>query len=307
MASAAAASAAAASAAAEARSGRWDRSSQCLPEDRVGRTLAVLRPFRRVFRRRFDSIGPDRHGERMSDQVADGVFAARGTDVNWVLVRDGTDLTLIDAGYPGDTAAVVASIREIGSRPEDVRAILLTHAHVDHIGAANQFHDAYGTPVYTDAIEVAHAHRDYLEQASPMDVAKRAWRPGVLAWSLRITRAGATRHVAVPSAQRFPASGALDLPGRPVPVATHGHTSGHSAYYLPEAGAVVTGDALVTAHPTSSRRGPQLLAGWFNQSSSQARAALEDLGRLDAELLLPGHGDPWRGPMSAAVQGALAW
>jgi glyoxylase-like metal-dependent hydrolase (beta-lactamase superfamily II) len=236
------------------------------------------------------------------EQVADGVFFAQGRDVNWVIVRDGTSLTLIDTGYPADLGAVEASIREIGSRPEDVRAILLTHAHIDHIGGVNHLHDTYGTPVYVDPLEVAHAHREYLEQAGRLDVAKHAWQPAVLAWSLRIVRAGATKHVAVPSAQAFPTAGALDLPGHPVPIAVHGHTSGHTAYYVPNAGAIVTGDGLVTAHPTSSVRAPQLLAGWFNHSSADATSALDNLEPLDADLVLPGHGDVWRGAVKDAVR-----
>ena len=55
-------------------------------------------------------------------QVADGVWFATGTDTNWMLLRDGSDVTLIDSGYPGDVDAVEASVRQIGTRPEDVRA-----------------------------------------------------------------------------------------------------------------------------------------------------------------------------------------
>jgi glyoxylase-like metal-dependent hydrolase (beta-lactamase superfamily II) len=88
--------------------------------------------------------------------------------------------------------------------------------------------------VYASAIEAAHARREFLEQATPLDIAARVWVPSVLAWSLRIVRVGATRTIVVPDAQPFPASsGPLDLPGGPVPVATPGHTSGHSAYLLP--------------------------------------------------------------------------
>ncbi|ALG12862.1 MBL fold metallo-hydrolase [Kibdelosporangium phytohabitans] len=234
-------------------------------------------------------------------EVAKDVFCVGGTDVNWVLVRDGSDLTLIDSGWLGDREAVEESIRAIGHRPQDVRAILLTHAHLDHMGALNHMHDQYGTPVYMDPAEVTQARDGHLEQASPMDVALRAWRPSVLAWSYRIMRAGALKHLKIPHALPFPSEGALDLPGHPVPVACHGHSSGHSAYHLPGAGVVATGDALVTAHPTARSAGPQLLPSFFSYSPRAALAALDVLGELSADVLVPGHGAPWRGALSDAA------
>ncbi|SHG81664.1 MBL fold metallo-hydrolase [Streptoalloteichus hindustanus] len=234
-------------------------------------------------------------------EVAKNVFCVRGTDVNWLLVREGRDLTLIDSGWLGDVPALERSIRAIGCRPGDVCAVLLTHAHLDHVGGLNHLRERYGVPVHMDPREVPHARREYLEQVRPAALLQRAWRPRVLAWSLRILRAGATRDLAIPHAEPFPHDGPLDLPGRPVPVACHGHTSGHSAYYLPDAGVVATGDALVTGHPTSPVVGPQLLPCYFSHSARDSVAALDSLAELDAGVLVPGHGDPWYGPLSSAV------
>ena len=238
------------------------------------------------------------------EEVAAGVFRARGTEVNWYLLRDGDAVTLVDTGYPGDVARVEDSIRAIGRRPEDVRAVLLTHAHVDHMGAANHLHDRYGARVYTDPVEVRHAHRDYLEQANALDVAANLWRPGMLPWLARVMRVGVLNKVSVPAAELFPNAGALDIPAHPVPVPTHGHTSGHTAYHLPSAGAVLTGDELVSAHTVVRRRGPQVLPGFFNHGDPAP--ALEVLERLDADLILPGHGDPLRRPIADAVREARA-
>jgi glyoxylase-like metal-dependent hydrolase (beta-lactamase superfamily II) len=75
-----------------------------------------------------------------------------------------------------------------------------------------------------------------------------------------------------------------------VPVPTPGHTSGHTAYHLPQVGALLTGDALVTGHPTSARRGPQLLDDVFHHDPARARAAFELLATHPADVVLPGHG-----------------
>lgn len=237
-------------------------------------------------------------------EVSDGVFCVAGTAVNWVLLRDGAELTLIDAGWSGDIGRVEDSIRALGRHPMDVQAILLTHAHLDHMGAINHFHQRYDTPVFMSRAEVAHARDGHLEQATPADIIKRCYRPSALRWTARIMAAGALKPVKLPHAQPYPGAGALDLPGAPVPVACAGHTSGHSAFHLPDKGVLITGDALVTGHPLSPVSGPQLLPPLFAQAPADAEGALGTLAGIAADILVPGHGDPWRGTPSAAAEQA---
>jgi glyoxylase-like metal-dependent hydrolase (beta-lactamase superfamily II) len=234
-------------------------------------------------------------------EVADGVFHVRGTEVNWYLVREGDELTLVDSGYPGDLERVEESVRVLGRGPADVRAVLLTHAHVDHMGAAQHFAEQHGAAVLTDEVEVRHAHREFLEQAGPMDVAKNLWRPGVLPWLTRVMRVGAAKNVTIPAAAAFPSGvDGLDVPGRPVPVPTRGHTSGHTCYFFPAVGAVCTGDELVTGHAVVKRVGPQLPPAFFQERDT--RDAVLPLADLDADLILPGHGEPLRMPVAEAVR-----
>src|SRR6201992_2489471 len=119
-------------------------------------------------------------------QVTENVHFARGSAVNWVLVTDDTGVMLIDAGYPGDREDVLESLRQVGYGAGDVHAILLTHAHVDHLGSAIWFANEHGTPVYCHAEEVGHAKREYLEQASVVDVALRIWQPRWAVWGVHL-------------------------------------------------------------------------------------------------------------------------
>ncbi|CAL9334911.1 Hydroxyacylglutathione hydrolase [Nocardiopsis dassonvillei] len=238
--------------------------------------------------------------------VSDRVHLVDGGSVNWVLVGEGDSLTLIDGGYPAHADAVEASIREVGRRPEDVAAVLVTHAHVDHIGSLGRFAARYGTPVHTGGTEAAHARREFLEQATPRDVLAHLWRPRVPPWALHIVRAGALGGHRLDAATPFPAPGALDLPGRPVPVAAPGHTSGHTCYLLPGLGVLVTGDALVTGHPLTPFEGPQPLPSMFHHDPGEMVRSWDALAGLDADTLLPGHGPVWRGTPREAVERARA-
>jgi glyoxylase-like metal-dependent hydrolase (beta-lactamase superfamily II) len=245
------------------------------------------------------------HVSRLSvTQIADGVHIASTGLVNWGLVEEGDQVTLIDAGYPGDASRVRASLAKIGRQLEDVAGVLITHAHVDHIGGLPWC--GLEAPVYTGQAEVPHARREYLQQASEMDVLVRAWNPRVLLWSLRILALGATRDATVPDIKACRIGKKLDLPGRPVAVATPGHTSGHTAYHFKQAGVVATGDALITGHPISGRRGPQPLPDFFSHDAEQANASLDAIAALDADTILPGHGPAWTGPWAEAVALARA-
>ncbi|WP_194926775.1 MBL fold metallo-hydrolase [Catenulispora pinisilvae] len=243
---------------------------------------------------------------RIGDVVrVDGdVHAVLGSDVTWVVVKDGDDATLIDTGYPRDHDALLASLELLKVAPQSVNAILITHAHNDHIGSAERLRAEYGIPVLMHPDEVPHARRDFLDQVSAGAVAANAWRPGVAAWGLRAVRNGGTAHVPVTEPQAFPAPGPLDLPGAPIPLHTPGHTAGHCAYLLPATGIVVAGDAMSTGHPTSRVSGPQVLPAMFQKDLPGALASLDVIAEADADILIPGHGPVHRGSPRAAVEQA---
>jgi glyoxylase-like metal-dependent hydrolase (beta-lactamase superfamily II) len=244
---------------------------------------------------------------QMMDQAADGVWLVTGTDVNWVLVADGDEVTLVDTGEPRDLPRVASSLERVGRALGEVSAIVLTHAHPDHIGGAERLRADRGIPVRLLDAEAPHARGQIIEEASVLQVLRAAWRPTVLLWGLRILRAGAMRIDRLTQVEPFETgSGLLDVPGRLVPVPTPGHTSGHCAFHLPERGVLIAGDALITAHPAGRTTGPQLCPRMFNHDEAAALASLQALAGLSADMVLPGHGPAYRGSPASAVERAVA-
>ena len=63
------------------------------------------------------------------ETVTEGVFRIAGKRSNMFLVA-GDCLVLVDAGMPGDDAAVLGSLGELGFAPDRLEYIFVTHAHL---------------------------------------------------------------------------------------------------------------------------------------------------------------------------------
>lgn len=239
-------------------------------------------------------------------RVADDVHVALGTNVNWAIVTEGRDVTLVDAGYPVDAGAVVASVEALGRRVSDVVAVLVTHAHLDHIGGIPRVRSRSGCRVVTGPEEVRHARREYLAQISPRKLLAQARTPAGARWVGQTLRAvGPHVGLRLDDVEAAPPASPIDAPGRMVAVGTPGHTPGHTAYLMPSAGVLFSGDALVTGHPLCRHDGPQRLPRVFNHEEDVVTATLRELRDVPADVLVPGHGLVTRAPLADLVDGAL--
>jgi glyoxylase-like metal-dependent hydrolase (beta-lactamase superfamily II) len=68
--------------------------------------------------------------------VIKGVHVVPMGLANAFLIEGGDGLTLIDAGFPGKEAAVFAAISALGRSPDQLKHLIFTHGHPDHIGSA---------------------------------------------------------------------------------------------------------------------------------------------------------------------------
>jgi glyoxylase-like metal-dependent hydrolase (beta-lactamase superfamily II) len=234
----------------------------------------------------------------MPTEVAPGVHRLGNEMVNFYLVEADGGLTLIDAGLPAFYGQLEQFLRGRGKSVADIDALLLTHAHGDHVGIAEKVRQE-GVPVRIHELDAEQARtaKNHPREGGMLGYFRhrQTWR--LLGMGLRN---GAIKPVKIAEVSPF-GEGELDAPGRPQVIATPGHSPGHVVFHFEAQGALIAGDALCTWNPLTARPGPQIMPGAFSFSNAQA---LESLGRIEgieAGALLVGHGDPWTAGVGAAV------
>jgi len=230
-------------------------------------------------------------------EIAPHVRRIGNGTVNVYLVEEAGSVTVIDAGLPGYWDDLLHELAAIGRSLADVRAVVLTHGHGDHIGFAERASRDAGIAVEIHEADAALARGEVPNPAKGFGPIRL--RP-LLSFLVFGARNGYLRTPKVTTVATFGDGATLDVPGSPRIVLVPGHTPGSATLHVASLGALFVGDALATYAVTSGERGPQVAP--FTADRSAAVASLARIEGLDARLVLPGHGQPWTGGVAEAVR-----
>ncbi len=207
-----------------------------------------------------------------------GVYTIRGVmGVCHVLVDERNDAVLLDTGLIGEPAQIRWRLRRLGLGPENVRAILLTHGHLDHAGNVAWAKAWTRAPIYAHSLEQAHIDGTYPYR-------------GAAVWCGRLERAGlrwlgvgarAAIDVAITDGDELPFWGGLRVVHLP------GHTLGHCGFYSARHDVLFSGDLFASYF----FRGAVLPPAIFNAEPGLIPASLEKARRLNPRWMVPQHYD----------------
>jgi glyoxylase-like metal-dependent hydrolase (beta-lactamase superfamily II) len=232
--------------------------------------------------------------------VARGVHRIEDSYTNWYLLEEDGRLTIVDAGVPSSWDSLQDALERLGRRADDVEALVLTHAHFDHVGFAEKARTRLGIPVYVhenDAPLLRHPWRYDHERSRAVYFATQVRALPIVA---SLVRNRAFWPPPVREAIRYE-GGTLPVPGSPEVVFTPGHTVGHCALHLPDRDVVIAGDVIVMLDPYTARPGPRLVARAATADVDRNLRSLDALAQTGASTVLTGHGPPWTQGVEAAV------
>jgi glyoxylase-like metal-dependent hydrolase (beta-lactamase superfamily II) len=242
---------------------------------------------------------------RSVTEVADGVYRYGSRYINCYLIEDRGRLTLVDTGLPAYLQHLRVALAQLGRSIRDIDAILLSHCHIDHMGSAERIRFESNGKVFAHDADVPFLRGDRRQpvpKLGPKDL-----RPFLMRYLFgHLIPNGAARYPAIEELNSFVDGEELDIPGSPRVVHAPGHTPGTCALVLEERAVLFSGDALVTLDTLSGGLGPHVFQPPFSEDYEEALASADRLAKVDASVVLPGHGGPWRGSPADAVALARA-
>ncbi len=219
-----------------------------------------------------------------AQEVVPGLYRLPLGVVNAYLIADKT-LVLIDTGTPGSEDKVLGAIRELGRRPEEVAAIIVTHCHADHTGSLAALKGATGAPVWmhpADAELVREGRAMREVRPAPGIMNRLLYTAMRLASPPEISPVEVDHHVE--EGDILPFAGGLRVLHIP------GHCAGQIALVWSQHGGVLVAADAATYRAFPWQRGlgnPPIF-----EDLEEGERSLKKLAQLEVEVAVFGHGEP---------------
>jgi hydroxyacylglutathione hydrolase len=199
------------------------------------------------------------------------------------LIRD-KGIVLVDAGVPGRIKKFNKKLKEFSIEPEDVKAIIITHCHWDHVGCLKELRELTGAKVLVHQNE-----KDQLEKGElkiPPGVTRWGRFMGFLLKGMGRKISTAPNKVDVVIGDEGLSLEEYGIPGEII--FTPGHSLGSISVVL-DSGEAFVGDSAMNKFPLTTR--PNLPI--FAEDQAALKESWKKIIDKGAKTIYPGHGKPF--------------
>jgi glyoxylase-like metal-dependent hydrolase (beta-lactamase superfamily II) len=216
------------------------------------------------------------------EEIVSGVYGIGMGYVNAFFIVGEDGLTLVDSGLAKKKDTILGAVAGAGRQPADLRHILITHHHIDHIGSLAALKEATGAKCYVHPADSPIVRGDE-PQPGPNPGSLLGKLAGPLISRMSPPAPPADVDVEVEDGEELPLAGGIKA------VHTPGHTPGHLSFLLPSKNVLFVGDAAANM----LRLG--LPIGMFTADREQAKESIGKLAALEFDVACFGHGRVLKG------------
>lgn len=212
--------------------------------------------------------------------------------INVYLIRTHNGFTAIDTGWdtPPSVESLQQQLAELGARMTEITEVIITHAHIDHLGLLPRFKHSHSPKVYLHEKEINLLRIRFANGDSFLPLTDGFLRShGVPASELTLPDFVLPQSDELVSTQPdVLLHGGDTISAGPYTlqvIDTPGHTPGHIALYEPDKKFLLSGDMLLPTIATNAAFHVQHIPFPLQLYLS----SLMTLRKLDIDLVLPGH------------------
>lgn len=198
----------------------------------------------------------------------------------FLIEEKGGQLTLVDTGLPGFSPKILEYLQRNGFKPEQIRRILVTHCHRDHVGSLKAMIDATKAKSISHWLEAAFIAQNPVYDGPPGSPPN--WDP------VRVDEV-------VKDGDELDVLGGVEV------LHTPGHTPGHISFYSKELGILFIGDLLFNKDNKLILTPPE-----YTQHTQSAMISARRVVKLQFEHLLTYHGPPIVGGARQKVEALVS-
>lgn len=219
-------------------------------------------------------------------EIIPGVYQLTIRAANMILIAE-KQLTLIDTGLRGSSSQIVDFIHHLGHTPEEIKLIILTHNHIDHMGGLVEIKQLTSARIAIHKTDIG--ERRYV----PSTGSRYKIKATQLSSSLRSVFSVKLEDVDI----QLEGGEILEPLGGLEVIHTPGHTPGSISFFSPKYKLLIAGDAMRKRRKTLYLP-PKMASSDLLQSAD----SIKKLAQLDINILCLGHGLPLSDDINTKMQ-----